>query len=202
MEHYLSELILHYGYLGLIVVLAAGIVGIPVPDEVVLTFVGYNVSRGNMTYITALLSGMLGALLGITVSYILGLRLGLPVLKKYGSRLGITEEKIQRTHELFEKYGPFLLMIGYFLPGVRHLTAYFAGLSDLSLRKFCLYAYTGAFIWVGLFVTLGVKLGENWRYMQYYVHHYGSYVVALSGFVGIVWFIYFFFFKKVKQNRV
>ncbi len=42
-------------------------------------------------------------------------------------------------------------MIGYFIPGVRHLTAYFAGVSNLTLWRFCLYAYGGALIWISVF---------------------------------------------------
>ncbi len=44
----------------------------------------------------------------ITLSYILGLKLGLPVLKKYGPKIRIKEHHIEKTHILFEKYGPFL----------------------------------------------------------------------------------------------
>ena len=59
-----------------------------------------------------------------------------------------------KTHILFEKYGPFLLIVGYFIPGVRHLTAYFAGMSNLTLWRFCLYAYGGALIWISVLLDL------------------------------------------------
>ena len=45
-------------------------------------------------------------------------------------------------------------MIGYFIPGVRHLTAYFAGVSNLTLWRFCLYAYGGALIWISVLLGL------------------------------------------------
>lgn len=76
MEQHIGEIIAHYGYFGIIIALAGGIVGLPIPDEFLLTFVGYNISRGNMSGSAALLSGMAGALLGITLSYLLGLKLG------------------------------------------------------------------------------------------------------------------------------
>ncbi len=202
MEQFLNDLVLQYGYVGLIVALAAGIVGIPVPDELLLTFVGYRVAQGYMSYTVALLCGFTGAMLGITISYVLGLKLGLPILQKYGRKVGITEEKINRTHTLFEKYGPFLLMIGYFLPGVRHLTAYFAGISTLSFRKFSFYAYFGAFIWVSLFVTIGLRLGENWHFVSYCIHHYGAMLTLTVLFLGITWWIYIQFIRKTKQNQI
>lgn len=194
------DLLMHYGYLGLILALAGGVVGLPVPDEVLLTFVGYNVSRGHMTYLAALASGYAGAFLGITISYILGLKLGLPALRKWGPRLRITEDNIHRTHTLFDKYGPIVLMVGYYLPGVRHLSAYFAGISSMSFRKFCFYAYAGALIWVSLFITLGIKLGDHWSYVESCIHQYGIYLLLFSIFFIPFMIIYLQSTKKSKQS--
>lgn len=87
MEQHIGELIAHYGYFGIIIALAGGIVGLPIPDEFLLTFIGYNISKGVMSGTAAFLSGMAGAMLGITLSYILGLKLGLPVLKNMVRKL-------------------------------------------------------------------------------------------------------------------
>lgn len=96
MEQHIGELIAHYGYFGIVIALAGGIVGLPIPDEFLLTFVGYNVSKGVMSGTAAFLSGLAGAMLGITLSYILGLKLGLPVLKKYGPKIRIKEHHIEK----------------------------------------------------------------------------------------------------------
>ncbi len=61
-----------------------------------LTFVGYNVSKGTMSGVFAFISGMAGAILGITLSYILGLKLGLPILNKYGPKIHIKEHTIEK----------------------------------------------------------------------------------------------------------
>ncbi|PFJ14124.1 alkaline phosphatase [Bacillus cereus] len=197
MEQHIGELISHYGYFGIIIALAGGIVGLPIPDEFLLTFIGYNISKGVMSGAAAFSSGMAGAMIGITLSYILGLKLGLPVLKKYGSKIGIKEHHIEKTHVLFEKYGPFLLMIGYFVPGVRHLTAYFAGVSNLTWWRFCLYAYGGALIWISVFIGLGWKLGEKWRFVEYSFHHYGIWILFISAIVTLIMWIYI----RKRKNR-
>lgn len=197
MEQHIGELIAHYGYFGIIIALAGGIVGLPIPDEFLLTFIGYNISKGIMSGPVAFLSGMAGAVLGITLSYLLGLKLGLPVLKKCGPKIRIKEKQIEKTHILFEKYGPVLLMIGYFIPGVRHLTAYFAGMSNLTVWRFCLYAYSGAFIWISVFIGLGWKLGEKWRFVEYSLHHYGIWILIITVVViAIVWL-----YINKKKNR-
>ncbi|WP_306702928.1 DedA family protein [Bacillus cereus] len=198
MEQQLGELIVQYGYLGILIALVGGIVGLPIPDEFLLTFVGYNVSKGTMSGVYAFLSGMTGAILGITLSYILGLKLGLPILNKYGPKIHIKEKQIEKTHVLFEKYGPFLLMIGYFIPGVRHLTAYFAGMSNLTFWRFCLYAYSGAFIWTSTFIGLGWKLGDKWDFVEYSLHHYGIRILTIL--VVIIFFILLYLKKQKKGS--
>ncbi|MCU5276561.1 DedA family protein [Bacillus cereus] len=188
MEQQLGELIIQYGYLGILIALVGGIVGLPIPDEFLLTFIGYNASKGTMSGVFVFLSGVSGAILGITLSYILGLKLGLPILNKYGSKIHINEKQIEKTHFLFEKYGPFLLIIGYFIPGVRHLTAYFAGMSNLTFWRFCLYAYSGAFIWVSTFIGIGWKLRDKWSFVEYSLHHYGIRIVTiLATIIFIAW---------------
>ena len=68
-------------------------------------------------------------------------------------------------------------MIGYFIPGVRHLTAYFAGMSNLTLWRFCLYAYGGALIWISVFIGLGWKLERSGVSLSivYIIMEYGLY---------------------------
>ena len=51
--------------------------------------------------------------------------------------------------------GKWALIIGYFIPGVRHLTGYVAGGLRLPWRYFALFAYSGALLWVSLFIGAG-----------------------------------------------
>jgi membrane protein DedA with SNARE-associated domain len=175
---HLGWLITRYGYIGIFSALTLGIVGLPVPDEVLLTYVGYNVFQGKMMYLLALISAFLGAVSGISISYAIGLKLGLPFLKKFGPKIHITEERIVHTQGLYGKYGNVVLIVGYFIPGVRHLTAYIAGISHMDLRKFMIFAYSGAFLWSITFISLGHVLGERWFLVEEYIYRYRFYVFA------------------------
>ncbi|WP_340253499.1 hypothetical protein [Brevibacillus borstelensis] len=66
-----------------------------------------------------MLSAFLGATAGITISYFIGNKLGLPFFKKVEPELHIADQKIERTDRLFQTFGPYLLLFGYFIPGVR-----------------------------------------------------------------------------------
>lgn len=46
--------ITHYGYVAIFVLLMLGIVGLPVPDEALLTFVGYLSFKGDLQVVTSL----------------------------------------------------------------------------------------------------------------------------------------------------
>ncbi|MED3561935.1 DedA family protein [Bacillus xiapuensis] len=194
--HHLSYLIAHFGYMGIIIALIGGIVGLPIPDEVLLTYVGYNVFQGNMAYIPSLLCAAIGACGGISLSYFIGIKLGMPFLKKYGPKLHLTEERVSRTKKLFTKMGPFLLFIGFFIPGIRHITAYLAGINGYTYKKFALFAYSGALIWCFTFITLGKVLGENWTTVSTYVSRYSIYAILL--FILAV----FIFYSYKRKNRV
>ncbi len=182
---HLNYLLEHFGYFGIIVALIGGIIGLPIPDEVLLTYVGFNVFQGKFAYFPALFSAFLGAFGGITLSYILGIKLGLPFLHRFGPKFHITEEKINKTRNLFSKFGPYLLFFGYFIPGVRHITAYLAGINGYSYKRFSLFAYLGALTWSFTFITLGNVLGEKWNLVLVNIEKYKMIIIPVAVFITI-----------------
>src|SRR5262252_8636604 len=155
--------ITHHGYVGIFSLLVFGIVGLPVPDEWLLTFSGYLVFKQTLSFMPTFAAAFLGSACGITVSYTLGRVFDTLVLEKYGWVFHLTPQRLARVHSWFERRGRWTLLIGYFIPGVRHLTGYVAGASELSYSSFALFAYTGAFCWVAVFITIGYFLGEEWN---------------------------------------
>lgn len=97
----------HFGYFGIIIALIGGIIGLPIPDEVLLTYVGYNVFQGKLSYIISMLSAFVGATGGISLSYYIGYKFGVPLLKKYGPKFHITEHKINLPKEFIQKNRTF-----------------------------------------------------------------------------------------------
>src|SRR3954452_3950728 len=172
MEQQVLAWITQYGYMAIFSLLVLGIVGLPVPDETLLTFTGYLVFQGHLSLAPAVLSGFLGSACGITLSYILGRTFGLTLIHKYGKYLRITEAHVEKAHSWFRRAGHWSLTFGYFIPGVRHFTAYAAGMSELEYPAFALFAYGGAALWAGTFIGLGYLLGERWKSVQENIHQY------------------------------
>jgi len=190
MEQQVLAWITQYGYLAIFSLLVLGIVGLPVPDETLLTFTGYLVYQGHLSLVPALLAGFGGSACGITISYILGRTFGLTLIHRYGRYLRITEHHVQKAHAFFEKAGHWSLTFGYFIPGVRHFTAYGAGISCLEYPRFALFAYGGAALWAASFIGLGYFLGERWKAVEENLHHYmlGGTIAAVILALGyLVW---------------
>lgn len=133
MEH-IFQFVSTYGYAGLYVMLMLGIVGLPIPDETLLVFCGYLISKGTLHAGPSLLTAFLGSSTGITVSYVLGRTLGLGVVHRFGKYLHVTDERLDLVHRWFDRIGRWALVVGYFIAGVRHLTAILAGTSKLGYR--------------------------------------------------------------------
>src|SRR5207247_3242830 len=193
----MREIALHwirqYGYAGIFSLLTFGIVGLPVPDEWLLTFSGYLVFKRTLLFLPTFGAAFFGSACGITVSYALGRIFDTYVLLKYGSYIHITPERLERVHSWFERRGRWTLLVGYFIPGVRHLTGYVAGASELSFSNFALFAYTGAFGWAAVFITLGYVLGEEWNRVMDSLHQTKLLMIALAigAAMAIVIFEYF-----------
>jgi membrane protein DedA with SNARE-associated domain len=186
--HWISQ----YGYAGIFSLLTFGIVGLPVPDEWLLTFSGYLVFKHTLSFVPTFAAAFLGSACGITFSYLLGKVFDTYILLRYGRFLHITPERLARAHEWFERRGRWTLLVGYFIPGVRHLTGYVAGASELSYANFALFAYSGAFCWAAFFITLGYVLGENWNRVMQSIHETTILMIglALAAVLGYVIFEY------------
>lgn len=158
-----QQYLINYGDIALFVLLAVGIVGLPIPDETLMTIAGFLIFQGKLTPISTFIAAVAGSILGITLSFWLGKTAGHFLLKKYGRYIRVTEAKLEKVHRWFEKIGKWALFFGYFIPGVRHFTGYTAGTVRLEYRTFAIFAYAGAMIWVITFLSLGYFVGTQWE---------------------------------------
>lgn len=161
-EHILA-LISQYGYAAIILLLMLGIVGLPIPDETLLTLTGYLIFRGTLHAAPGYLSALLGSCCGITISYAIGRYGGLRLIRRFGKIVHLSGDHLDRAKVWFYRHGKWALPAGYFVPGIRHVIAIIAGSSGLEYRRFAVLAYTGAAIWSGVFIGAGMILGREWE---------------------------------------
>ena len=180
--------ITQYGYPVLFASLMLGIVGLPIPDETLLTFAGYLIFKEQLAFLPTVGSAFSGSICGITLSYGLGRSLGPYLVNRLGSLINISPHDFDKVGTWFARWGKYTLVVGYFIPGVRHLVAWVAGSSRLPLPIFMLFAYSGAVIWCGTFIGLGYVFGEEWASMSVTMHRVLIVlaVITLAAIVAIV----------------
>lgn len=145
----------HYGYPAIFFLLIGGIVGVPVPDQLLLVVSGYLVFTKALALAPTLFAAVFGSICGITLSYLIG-RCSGPYLAK--TRFAARLEKA-RTH--FERLGGWTLIFGCFVPGIRNLIGYTSGIMRLKPRFFAPFASVGAVVSSLTCVALGYFLGSQ-----------------------------------------
>jgi len=184
-----------YGYIAIFALFMFGIIGVPLPEETVLAIAGYLVSEGHLKLFPTYAAAWIGTTCGITVSYFIGRYVGVGFLKRYGRFVRITDERIERVHNWFERRGRWSLTVAYFVPGVRHIFAIVAGSSKVRLPVFALFAYSGGLVWSVSFITLGYAGGKAWRRI---VAEENT-IVLIAGAVAIVAGAAYLAYKRLRK---
>ncbi|BBB15158.1 alkaline phosphatase DedA family [Candidatus Rickettsiella viridis] len=158
MQSFLNQFIpwiQHYGSVAVFLWLALGIIALPIPEESLLLFIGFLMAKDKLPIVSTVIAAYAGTCSGITGSYGLGIFTSRYIVRGWGRYIGLTEKRFQRAHNWFERFGKWALCIGYFIPGVRHLTGYVAGALKLCYKHFAIFAYCGGIAWASLFMSLG-----------------------------------------------
>jgi membrane protein DedA with SNARE-associated domain len=178
-----------HGVPALYALMALGVFGLPIPDETLLVMAGLFISRGELQPVPTALAGVGGAMTGISVSYAVGRIGGTAALARYGSLFRIDHQAIERVHRWFDRFGKWLLTVGYFVPGVRHFTAIVAGASGLEGHTFAIFAYSGAVSWVSCFLLIGYFVGDEWPVYAGRLHRHIGLAAAAVAAVALVWVV-------------
>ncbi len=178
----------NYEYPAIVLLLMLGIVGLPIPDETLLLFVGYLSFKGELSTALSLSAAVVGSACGITISYGLGHLLGARVPTIVGPWLHIDQTSFRTAQRWVSQWGKYGLLIAYFIPGLRHLGALMLGASGLQYPTFAIFAYTGAVLWSTTFITVGYLLGEEWVTSSTTLHHMFRWIGmgALMTVVGLI----------------
>ncbi len=183
-------LLLDYGSIALFFLLALGIVALPIPDETLMVISGVLIHQGHLYALPTIIAAYLGSMCGMTLSYILGRTAGHFIVKRYGKWIGINDQNLQKAHDWYEYLGKWTLTFGYFIPGVRHITGIFAGMTELEYSKFALFAYTGAFLWATVFLSIGYFFGPYWTHILGFLDEHPIELLGSLFFIILfVWWI-------------
>lgn len=155
-----------YGLLFLIIFVETGLVVMPFLPGDSLLFVAGSLAAGanpslNLGYLFVLL--FIAAVLGDNINYWVGRFFGPKVVKwrTFGRDL-VQKKHLDKTHAYFEKYGVKTIIIARFVPIVRTITPFVAGIGAMDYRKkFLPFDILGGILWIGTMLTAGYLIGNS-----------------------------------------
>ncbi len=196
---YCVQIISSLGYPGLFLLMAFESMIIPIPSELVMPFAGFLIAEGRFSVVGVFLASSLGSLSGSLLSYYIGRYGGNRLVLRYGRYLLLDEQDLVRTEKWFAQKGEKTILIGRFIPVVRHLISLPAGMGKMKLSHFCFYTFLGAAIWNMLLAYAGYFSGKNWAAIRHYSEPISVIVVILLVVAGF-WFFYRHWQHKKKST--
>ena len=155
------NLLYQTGYLGVFLLMLMESATLPVPSEVVLPLGGYLVSQGRLEFWSTVAVATVGSLVGTMVDYGIGYYLGRPAVLRYGRIVRFSEKRLEMTERWFSTHGKSVVLLARFVPLLRTLIAFPAGLVKMDVKRFLVYSAIGILVWDIALVYLGDLAGQN-----------------------------------------
>src|SRR5207245_8495680 len=120
--------------LALLVPMEAG-VPVPLPADLVMLVVGEQAAAGHIPLWLAVVAREGIAVVGTTALYVLARGPGHAVVARFGPRIGLTPDRLERISAVIGRRGRPALAVGRGTPGLRTVTVVAAGGTGLGPRR-------------------------------------------------------------------
>jgi membrane protein DedA with SNARE-associated domain len=180
----ISALIGEYGYPAVFAAAFLEVIFPPIPSEVIFPLVGFTAQNRGLGLENAIgmaTVGALGSTVGAVLIYFISAKVGRTAIMRFGKRVRISEQEIEKAERWFEKYGSIAVFTARMIPGIREIISIPAGISRMSLAKFVGYTFAGSLLWCVILTLVGYYLGEAWSNFSDQV----SYAFTIIAFILI-----------------
>jgi membrane protein DedA with SNARE-associated domain len=172
----IGELVNHWGYLAICLVIILGNVGLPIPEETILALAGYLVWKGRVRFALVLGVGIASAIAGDNLGYWIGRHYGPGAINRYGHWILLTPARVDSARRFVARHGAVAVFAARFMMGFRFLAGPLAGVTGLQPLRFLVASLLGASIYIPLAVCAGYAIGYG----------LGEYVERIRGIVDDV----------------
>lgn len=184
----LRSALVHYGYWTVAVALLLENAGVPVPGETVLllaSFLAYSEHELQLGWIVVV--GTAAATLGDNLGFALGFYGGRPLLARYQSIFRIQAKTLARGESLFARFGAVTVFFARFVFGMRIIAGPLAGVLRMPWRKFALFNFMGAAVWVSAISGVGYLFGRHWDRLEREVKRFDIGIAILVLLAAALW---------------
>lgn len=136
---------------------------LPIPSELYLPFAGYLIYTGSMNFPLALIVATVSGTLGALVDFYIGLILGRVFVRRLARYFMVSEEGMDRAERWINTKGSWSVFAARFVPGLRSIISFPAGILDMERKRFILTTSLGTFGWSLLLIYIGFAAGKLWE---------------------------------------
>ena len=159
---WIIQLITEYLYVGVFLAALIETIIPPIPTMAVFPTAGFVASQNGIGLNEVILLGIiggLGATVGSTVIYLIALKLGRTALLRYLKYVKVSEKKLDRVENWFQKYGDKAVLFGRMIPVFREMISIPAGFLKMKFVKFLSYTILGSCGWSLTLIFIGYYFG-------------------------------------------
>jgi membrane protein DedA with SNARE-associated domain len=168
--HLGTRIIGSIGYVGVLLLMTAESMVLPVPSEAVMPFAGFLVADHALAPVWVVVFATLGSIIGSLIGYAIGRFGGRPFVTRWGRYLLLDHRDLDWTDRFFQKRGEVTILVSRFIPIVRHLISIPAGMGRMRLPGFIIFTVLGAGLWNSFLMWCGYTLKRNWDAVMRYSH--------------------------------
>lgn len=155
-----------YGYWTVALVLLLENAGIPLPGETTLLFAAFLAfSEHHLTLWGIIVVGIAACTIGDNLGYWIGHHGGRPLLERQRRVFRISQQHLERGERFFAKYGSFTIFFARFIFGMRIIAGPLAGVLKMPWKKFLIFNFLGATLWVSVTAFLGYFFGSRLQWV-------------------------------------
>jgi len=131
-------------------------IGPPIPSGPLLIIAGALANDGRVSLLSVAGVAWVASMLGKVGLYVVGVNYGRQAMDTL-CRLSVSPNScVGKADRKFESWGPALLIVAEFIPGVRTLAPSLAGAEKLRPTPFLFYSALGAALWTTFYLGIGL----------------------------------------------
>lgn len=181
-----------------IIFIETGIVIWPwLPGDSLLFAAGAFCAAGSLNIYLIIPLLIIAAVGGDASNYFIGKFFGERAMRlKWRKKPILKQEHLDKTHAFYEKYGTKTIVLARFVPIVRTIAPFVAGMGTMTYKKFFSYNIIGALLWIPSITILGYIFGQN----AFVKEHFETVVLAII-FISVLPIFWEMYRARSKKNQ-
>ena len=170
--------------------------GFVIPGETAVILGGVLAFEHRVSLPAAIAAGILGAIVGDSIGYVVGREFGRRILDSKTGRF-IKKDHVRLAEEFIARRGGVGVFLGRFAAALRAIIPGLAGMSGMRYRTFAIFNVIGGITWATGFTFAGYAAGASFRKVQSAASTFGYVVMGLIALLVIGMIV----FKKIRAKK-